>query len=923
MTFMTLRQKTIMTTTAVALALAVLTLLVSLHILQSGLRDIENRNVTVNVERVLSFIQATVSELSSNALDYSGWDDTYDFAQNHNHAYIKTNLIASTYTTQKLNLLMILDRNGSSIYEAGFNLQKGSFTPVPRLLRDPAFMKRLKASIPQAKGTLSGIVILDEGPMMISIQPVLKSDLSGPASGNLIMGRFLNPEEIRSMSQLTHQHFELLPFKNGKLTTDLKQVRLRLETSKSIMVQPVNGRTISGYARIDDIFGQPALLLSTTEERSIYRQGVLTIGYMFAFLLISTVVFLFVFLLLFERLVMKRLSRMSKEALEIGNGSHTDRRFAVTGGDELSVLGKSMNILMEKIEQTESLLRREAARYRAVVEDQTELVCRYLPDGRLIFVNNAYCRYYGKNRSELLGSLAFASVSEPDREPVEHCRQALSRDNPITTYEYRVALAGERIRWQHATERMISDEIGQPLEFQTVIRDVTDRKLIEESLRNAYADLEKRVQMRTAELLRRNEQLSTEIAKRAQIEDALSVSEKKYAGIIDNVGIGIIVLDRQQNIIAANRLMKEWFPDLAPAGSCPSGPEEHRDEGTRQLTGPASRTFHDGQVHEAESTIRVGGEPRLFRIVSSAILDRNNSIEAVIEMLDDITQRHQAEEILRIREARYRGIVEDQTELICRMTPNGRFTFVNEAYGSYLGQQAEELIGRDFLSFIHEEDRAGILERMSSLSPEHPVICFLCRGMMENGGVRWQQWSQRAIFSEGSTLSEHQGVGRDVTDRKQAEEALQETQRELDEKSRSLEEANVALRVLLRQKEEDREEVEERILSNINDLVMPYVEKLKIAPLDARNRSCLEVLETNLKDIRTSFNGRLTSGTYNLTSKELDVANLIREGKTTKEIADLLYLSKNTIDFHRNNIRRKLGITNEKTNLRAYLSSLS
>lgn len=131
------------------------------------------------------------------------------------------------------------------------------------------------------------------------------------------------------------------------------------------------------------------------------------------------------------------------------------------------------------------------------------------------------------------------------------------------------------------------------------------------------------------------------------------------------------------------------------------------------------------------------------------------------------------------------------------------------------------------------------------------------------------------------------------------------------------------MRVLLNQKDKDRKEIEEKILSNINELVMPYIEKLKTAPLDARNKTFLEILETNLRNIRSEFTERLTSAGYNLTSKELDVANLIKEGKTTKEIAELLYLSKNTVDFHRNNIRKKLGISNEKTNLRAYLISLS
>jgi len=920
---MTLRQKTLVTTIMVFMALAIIMLWVSFYILQSGFRGIEKRSINLDMERALSFIEADISELSSKALDYSGWDDTYDFIQDHQPAYVRKNYNLNTLVSQKLNLVMLLDSAGNKIYETGFDLQKVIFTPVPQMLQEPTYVKRLLDIAKSTGGTLSGIILSDEGPMMISLQPILKSDLTGPCRGAMIMGRFLYTDSVLRLSQLTHQNLQLYRFNDNALTPDLKQARLQLNTSKSITVQPLSEETIKGYGRIDDILGQPALILSTTEPRTIYQQGVLTIKYMFVFLLICATVFMLISFFLFERLIMRRLSCMSEEALEIGNSDHVGRRFLVSGNDELSVLGNSMNTMMGKIDQAESLLRKEASRYRAVVEDQTELICRYLPDGTLIFINDAYCRYYGKNRSDLLGSQAPVRVSEQDHEHVARSRQALSRENPTITYEYRVSLVGDRIRWQQATERMIPDEVGQPLEFQMVIQDVTDRKQMEESLKNAYAGLEQRIQERTLESQPRHEQLSAEIAIRTHIEEALSTSEKKYAGIIENVGIGIIMLDKELKIATSNRQMKEWFPDFCLPDFCLCKHDDLEGKNPGEFICPAVKTFRDGQVHEVEKQICVRGQRRLFRIVSSAIRDKNDSVEAVIELLEDITERRQAEEILRVSEARYRGIVEDQTELICRMTPTGHLTFVNEVFCLYFGKEFGDLIGKDFLSLLHYEDGKNILNTMSSLSPDHPEISFDCRVFMDTCEIRWLQWTNRAIFSERNGLVEHQIVGRDVTDRKQAEEALRERQRELDEKSRSLEEANIALRVFLQQKDADRKEIEERIVSNINELVMPYVEKLKIAPLDARNKTCVEILEANLGNIRSAFTERLTSGMYNFTSKEIDVANLIREGKSTKEIAELLYLSKYTVDFHRNNIRKKLGINNEKMNLRSYLASLS
>jgi DNA-binding CsgD family transcriptional regulator len=142
-------------------------------------------------------------------------------------------------------------------------------------------------------------------------------------------------------------------------------------------------------------------------------------------------------------------------------------------------------------------------------------------------------------------------------------------------------------------------------------------------------------------------------------------------------------------------------------------------------------------------------------------------------------------------------------------------------------------------------------------------------------------------------------------------------------KSRNLEEVNTALKVLLTQREEDKSEMEEKVLSNVKGLVLPYIERLKSGRISKRDMSFVSILESNLINIISPFSHRLSSRHLNLTPKELQVANLIKEGRTTKEISEMMGICAGAVALHRNHVRTKLGIKGKKINLQSYLGSLS
>jgi len=182
------------------------------------------------------------------------------------------------------------------------------------------------------------------------------------------------------------------------------------------------------------------------------------------------------------------------------------------------------------------------------------------------------------------------------------------------------------------------------------------------------------------------------------------------------------------------------------------------------LPPPGSRDAPD-QIIEMHCTLQ--GKERHFRVkrIPTVFEDGGQGITLIIE---DITDQVAYQERLRVSEARYRGIIEDQTEFIVRFMPDGTATFVNAAYARYLEESVDHLVGKPFIPGIHDEDISIRDQAFLSLDCDHPVSTFECRVHHPSVRIRWNTWTIRAFFDASGHLSECQGVGRDITEKREA-----------------------------------------------------------------------------------------------------------------------------------------------------------
>jgi len=564
---------------------------------------------------------------------------------------------------------------------------------------------------------------------------------------------------------------------------------------------------------------------------------------------------------------------------------------------ELTELSSQNAALKKSISGTISceLAAEEARRYaESIVETVREPLLVLDADLKIISANRNFYRTFKVIPGETLGSFIYDLGNKQWDIPIlrKMLEETLPKEEAFDDFEvdHNFQDIGHKIMLLNA-RRIYRKDIGVKM-ILLAIEDITERKEIENGLEKTRKELE-----------------TTKIS-----ED----EAREYAeSIINTVREPLIALDQDLRVVSASRSFYVVFKVK---------PEETvgqliYDLGNKQWDIPKLRellenilpqkaTFDNYEVEHDFTTIG-----RRIMLLNARQIQRVLGKERIILLaIEDITEHRRLEILLSESEERYRRLFETASDGIVLLEKSeGNITHANPATEKMLGYTKKECVGNKLQDIGVSLDMGDFQTTMQNLNKS---------GILNYNDVPVKTKSGQHIYTDIYLVDRARLVQcniRDITERKQAEEALRKSERELKSKTENLEEVNAALNVLLKRVEAGRIELEEKILSNIRELVLPNIDRLKKTQLSDHQASYLMVIETNLDNIASSFLYHLKMRYLNLTHREVQVASLVKEGKSTKEIAGLLNIAIKTVVFHRNSLRNKLGLKNQKANLQAQL----
>ena len=413
-----------------------------------------------------------------------------------------------------------------------------------------------------------------------------------------------------------------------------------------------------------------------------------------------------------------------------------------------------------------------------------------------------------------------------------------------------------------------------------------------------------------AELAKTVRHLKREMKARDRAETKLKESEKRYSDLLNISLVGIYQSRTTGQILYVNDALAKIFGFESPEAMM-------KESAVVRYKYAEDRSFllktllETGRLDgvEFEALTKSGA---MKYVVLSAVLER----DIISGMIMDITDRKKAETALKESEERYRSLFKNNHSVMLLIDPeSANIVDANPAAVAFYGWSFEALTGKKITDINTLSDEQVFQEMEKAKAEQRRVFYF--RHRLANGEIRDVEVFSGPIKVHGRELL--YSIIHDITERKQVELALLERGKELENKTHELQEVNSALKVLLKNRDEDKKELEEKVIANVKNLVFPYVDKLNNSQLNDRQMVYLNIVKANLEDIIAPFLHQLSSKFSDLTPSEIQVAGLVRDGKTTKEIAELLNSSTGAINFHRNNIRAKLGLRNTKKNLRSFL----
>ncbi len=447
------------------------------------------------------------------------------------------------------------------------------------------------------------------------------------------------------------------------------------------------------------------------------------------------------------------------EALNSGADFYLEK-----GGDPRSIFAELQQMIRKAARRgwTEAALKASEERYRAVVESQTELITRFRPDGVILFVNEAYCRYFGKRCTEIIGHRFAPGIPEEERDLLRDYFDSLTPANPVSSIEHRIVMPDGTIRWQHWSDRAIFDTAGRVVEYQSVGRDVTKRKLAEEALRQ---------------------------------------SERRLSTIIDHLPEATFAVDTDSRVISWNKAIEE-LTGVPAAEMLGKGDRAYALPfyGERRpmlidlvlMPDPEALRRYRMTRQEVGLLIAESAEPlpelsgRILWGKATPLYDSAGAVIGAIESIRDITEMKRAEE----EKERLIAEIEKRKRLldtIFDVTPvrfyvydrDLRYLYISSRNAEERDMQPDDMIGKTW------RDLGMSSEIMEPI--EQQILTVFATGCHLQGeftdptptGDREYAYELNPIYGDGSRIDAVVSTMIEITERKRAEEALRQTNRKL------------------------------------------------------------------------------------------------------------------------------------------------
>ncbi|SCX80390.1 helix-turn-helix transcriptional regulator [Desulfoluna spongiiphila] len=401
----------------------------------------------------------------------------------------------------------------------------------------------------------------------------------------------------------------------------------------------------------------------------------------------------------------------------------------------------------------------------------------------------------------------------------------------------------------------------------------------------------------------------------------------RFMGLLEKALDAVYIIDFSGNFIDANdtALLMLGYErhELADLNFFELIRKDQKTHATGILGNPEKRT---GFTEALEFRVRRKDGSHIWISTRARLIKENDVPVSLHGIAVDITDRKKREEDLKNREENLIMALEGAELGVWYWRVDKKVVTLERGWGKRFGvENGESMPQAEFLNRLHPSERPFVSGSFTlHLKGETDAVHVRHRLKGRDGAWLWMSTRGKAVEKrpDGHVLTVA-GTFLDVTRQVRMERALKRRKAEVEEKVSRLEESQAALRALLTQREKDREELGENMTATLRHLVLPSLEKVTDHPLTPTQKKHLDAAMTSLSEIISPFTRRLASPFINLTPMELKVAEFIRQGHTSKEMAAMLHLSKGTIDFHRNNIRKKLGLNNSGANLRTQLLSLT